>query len=68
MIAKVIAHGETREQALDRLDEALARTEISLVGPKSARATNLGLLRRVLANPEFRSGEYDTHLLDRLPS
>src|SRR5262249_8818820 len=28
MIAKLIAHGETREQALDRLAEALAETEV----------------------------------------
>ena len=36
MIAKLIVHGATREQALARLDEALAQTHI--VGPAHQRA------------------------------
>jgi 3-methylcrotonyl-CoA carboxylase alpha subunit len=41
MVAKLIVHGDTREQALARLDEALAQTHI--VG----LATNVQFLRRV---------------------
>jgi len=66
MIAKVCAHGSDRAAAIDRLDAALAATELELVGPKGPRATNLGFLRRVLASPVFRSGEYDTGLVAAL--
>lgn len=66
LIAKVIAHGETRAEAIARLDGALEHTVISLAGPKGPRATNRDLLRQVLANSEFQSGEYDTHLIERL--
>jgi acetyl/propionyl-CoA carboxylase alpha subunit len=66
LLAKLTAWGATREEARVRLERGLAETELVLVGPKGPRATNLGLLRRVLAHPEFRNGEYDTHLLERL--
>jgi acetyl/propionyl-CoA carboxylase alpha subunit len=67
MIAKVIAHGEDRSTAIQRLDAALAATELELVGPKGPRATNLGFLRRVLSSAAFRSGDYDTALVSNLP-
>jgi acetyl/propionyl-CoA carboxylase alpha subunit len=66
LIAKIIAHAETRNAAIDRLDAALAATELALVGPKGPRATNLAFVRQVLASPEFRQGEYDTGLAPRL--
>ncbi|TMH70435.1 MAG: biotin/lipoyl-binding protein, partial [Betaproteobacteria bacterium] len=49
MIAKLIVWGETREQALARLDDALARTHI--VGPH----TNVAFLRRVVNSASFRA-------------
>ncbi len=58
MLAKVIAHGEDRAQALRRLDQALAATEIAGV------EHNVGFLRRVLSHPAFTAGDYTTHLLD----
>ena len=58
MIAKVIAHGRTRERALDRLDAALAKSVI--VGPR----TNLPFLRRCLADEDFRRGTFTTGLID----
>ncbi|MEQ8486422.1 MAG: biotin carboxylase N-terminal domain-containing protein [Pseudomonadales bacterium] len=58
MLAKVIAHGADRDRALARLDEALAATEIAGV------EHNVGFLRRVLADPEFRAGTYTTRLLE----
>jgi 3-methylcrotonyl-CoA carboxylase alpha subunit len=59
MIAKVIAHGATREAALDRLSEALANTVAA--GPR----TNIGFLAALCATPEFRQGGVDTGFIDR---
>jgi 3-methylcrotonyl-CoA carboxylase alpha subunit len=58
MLAKVIAHGATRAEALGKLDRALAETEIAGV------EHNVAFLRRVLADAAFRRGDYTTHLLD----
>jgi acetyl-CoA carboxylase biotin carboxylase subunit/3-methylcrotonyl-CoA carboxylase alpha subunit len=66
MIAKVIAHGATRAEAIARLDAALARTELALAGPKGPRATNLEFLRKVLSAPRFAGGDYDTSLAEGL--
>lgn len=59
MIAKLIVHGDTREQALARLDEALAQTHI--VG----LATNVQFLRHVVASGAFREAKLDTALIQR---
>jgi 3-methylcrotonyl-CoA carboxylase alpha subunit len=59
MIAKIIAHGPDRAAALARLARTLARTEIA--GP----ATNLALLREIVAQPEFRAGAVDTGFIAR---
>jgi 3-methylcrotonyl-CoA carboxylase alpha subunit len=58
MIAKVIAHGADREEALDRLSAALAATVVA--GPKS----NVAFLRALTDAPEFRSGAFDTGFID----
>jgi 3-methylcrotonyl-CoA carboxylase alpha subunit len=60
MIAKVVAHGETRLAAIDALDRALAATTIAPV------TTNVSFLRRVLADPDFRAGRYDTRFAEAL--
>ncbi len=62
MIAKVIAWGRNRSEALARLRRALAETTIVVEGG----ATNVGFLLDLLARPEFRTGEVDTAWLDRL--
>ncbi|PIF27419.1 3-methylcrotonyl-CoA carboxylase alpha subunit [Acidovorax sp. 56] len=59
MVAKLIVHGDTREQALARLDEALAQTHI--VG----LATNVQFLRRVARTDAFASAKLDTALIPR---
>jgi len=59
MIAKVIASGADRDSAIDRMRRCLARTVV--FGP----AANLGLLRRIVAHPDFRAGRMDTGYLDR---
>jgi 3-methylcrotonyl-CoA carboxylase alpha subunit len=66
LLAKIIAHGATRADAIARLDAALENTVLELSGPKGPRATNLAFLRTVLASPEFRAGNYDTALAERL--
>ena len=59
MVAKLIVHGDTREQALARLDEALAQTHI--VG----LATNVQFLRRVAKTDAFAQAKLDTALIPR---
>jgi len=59
MVAKLIVHGDTREQALARLDAALAATRI--VGLQ----TNVQFLRHVLASRSFAQAELDTALIVR---
>jgi acetyl/propionyl-CoA carboxylase alpha subunit len=66
MLAKLIAFGADRAQAIARLDAALAATTLRLVGPKGDRVTNLAFLRQVLADPTFAAGDYDTGLAERL--
>ena len=58
MIAKLIAHGTTREQALDRLAAALEQTVA--LGPR----TNLGLLAALARAGDFRTGNFDTGFID----
>jgi len=66
LLAKVAAHGQTRQEALERLQSALAQCQIELVGPKGPRATNLAFLQKLLASSEFQSGQYDTSLAETL--
>ena len=59
MVAKIIVHGDTREEALARLDAALGQTHI--VG----LPTNVQFLRRVAATPSFAKADLDTGLIPR---
>ncbi|QYH37155.1 ATP-grasp domain-containing protein [Salinibacterium sp. M195] len=59
MLAKVIAHGATRAEALHALDRALADTVILGV------TTNIEFLRALLARDDVRAGELDTGLIER---
>jgi 3-methylcrotonyl-CoA carboxylase alpha subunit len=58
MLAKLIAHGETRDAALAALDAGLRDTR--LLGVPS----NLHFLRRLLALPETRGSSFHTRLID----
>lgn len=60
MIAKVVAHGATRKDAITRLDTALGQTSLQLVGAVGPAASNLEFLRKVLAADAFVEGAYDT--------
>ncbi len=59
MIAKVIAHGATRDEALDRLAEALGDTMVA--GPK----TNVAFLKKLCEAEGFRAGRFDTGFIDQ---
>ena len=60
LLAKVIASGADRAQALAGLERALA--ELRVVGV----TTNAPWLRALLARPEVRAGDLDTGLIERL--
>jgi acetyl/propionyl-CoA carboxylase alpha subunit/acetyl-CoA carboxylase carboxyltransferase component len=62
LIAKLIAWGSDRHEALARLRRALADTVAVLDGG----TTNQGFLLELLDRPELRAGEVDTRWLDRL--
>jgi acetyl/propionyl-CoA carboxylase alpha subunit/acetyl-CoA carboxylase carboxyltransferase component len=62
MIAKIIAHGSTREQAIARLRRAVADTMVAL----DEGTTNQGFLLELLGRAELRAGVVDTGWLDRL--
>ena len=59
MVAKLIVHGATREEALARMDAALAETRI--VG----LSTNVQFLRHVVTSRAFAQAELDTALIPR---
>ena len=59
MIAKLIVHGDNREQALARLDQALA--QLHIVGVHN----NVAFLRRVLQTDSFKEAHLDTALIQR---
>ncbi len=59
MMAKVIAWGRNRTEAIDRLQSALL--EINIAGIK----TNIKTLRSILQAPQFIDGSYTTQFLDK---
>ncbi|WP_144681423.1 biotin carboxylase N-terminal domain-containing protein [Cellulosimicrobium sp. TH-20] len=62
MLAKAVAWGETRDEAVERLDGLLARTVVLGV------ETNTAFVRSLLADDDVRAGRLDTGLIDRLVS
>lgn len=59
MIAKVIAHGDTRDEVREALADALDEAVIWPV------RTNAGFLVQALDHPDFASGQVDTGLIAR---
>jgi acetyl/propionyl-CoA carboxylase alpha subunit/acetyl-CoA carboxylase carboxyltransferase component len=62
MIAKIIAHGRTRDEALARLRRAMAETTVIIEGG----ATNKSFILDLLAQPEVIDGSADTGWIDRV--
>ena len=59
MIAKLIVHAETREAAVAKLQTALHEFHVEGV------QTNIPFLRRLVASPEYMSGDVDTGFVPR---
>ncbi|MCB9061752.1 MAG: ATP-grasp domain-containing protein [Halobacteriovoraceae bacterium] len=67
MLGKIITHGNTRTQAINKMKKAL--TEIPFLGTK----TNIQYLLRILDHPNFKEAEtytsfVETHKSDLLPA
>jgi acetyl/propionyl-CoA carboxylase alpha subunit/acetyl-CoA carboxylase carboxyltransferase component len=62
MIAKIIASGRTREEALSRLRRALRETTVLIEGG----TTNKSFLLALLSEPEVVDGSADTGWIDRV--
>src|SRR5690606_3426987 len=60
LIAKMIVHAENRGDAIAAMAEALDNTRIA------GCTTNVGFLRRLVADDEFAAGNAETGLVDRL--
>ena len=61
MIAKLVARGASRDEALDELARALAETEVA------GLVTNLPFLRWLVSHPAFRAGDLSTAFLVEHP-
>ncbi len=61
MIAKLIAHGGSREQAIERMRRALLEYVVAGI------RTNIPYHLAVMSSPDFRSGSYTTHFIDEHP-
>jgi acetyl/propionyl-CoA carboxylase alpha subunit len=59
MIAKLIAYGETRERAMERMIRAIDEYEVSGV------QTTLQFGKWVMQHPKFRSAEFDTGFIPK---
>ena len=57
MISKVIAHGESREEAIQKLQRALH--DMTIIGVP----TNTKFIKRILGNKTFQGGEYSTNFI-----
>jgi acetyl/propionyl-CoA carboxylase alpha subunit len=60
LLAKIVVHGQSRTQAIGRLDEALGETALELEGPAGAARTNVEFCRQLIAAEPFVDGRYDT--------
>ena len=57
LLSKLVAHAPTRDEAIARMRRAVL--EYRVLGIR----TNLPLFARILADPAFRAGDYDTSFL-----
>ena len=60
MIAKLIVKGRDRTEAIGRMKRALEMFVIEGI------KTSIPLHRRILADPDFAAGNFDTHFIERL--
>ncbi len=60
LIAKLIAHGNNREEAIVRMERALDGFVVEGI------KTTIPLHKRILADPDFVAGKFDTNFLERM--
>ncbi len=60
MVAKIIVHADTRDEAIAKMEAALADTRVAGI------ETNLGYLRTIIAGDVFRAGKQTTRYLNSL--
>jgi acetyl-CoA carboxylase biotin carboxylase subunit len=60
MIAKLVVKGRDRAEAIARMKRALDMFVIEGI------KTSIPLQRRILADPDFAAGKFDTHFIERL--
>ena len=59
LVAKLIAHGQDRAEAMARMRGALDGFVVEGI------KTTIPLHKRIFADPEFQAGKFDTHFLER---
>ncbi len=59
LIAKLITHGSDRQEAISRMARALGMFIIDGV------STSIPVHEKIMADPDFRAGRFDTHFLTR---
>jgi acetyl-CoA carboxylase biotin carboxylase subunit len=59
LLAKMITHGNSRREALTRMKRCLEVTVIEGI------RTNLALHQRILSDPEFQAGRFNTRFLEK---
>lgn len=59
MIAKIIAHGNSRNEAISKMKRALEETVIEGVD------TNIDFLFEIIKNPKFIRGDFDTSFIEK---
>jgi 3-methylcrotonyl-CoA carboxylase alpha subunit len=64
LLAKVMAHGATRPEAIARLAAGLRASRVAITGKMGPKRTNLELMLELLHHPDFVSGSYTTHLVE----
>ena len=59
MIAKIITHGDTRNEAISKMKRALEETVLEGVD------TNIDFLFKIIKNPNFIRGNFDTSFIEK---
>jgi acetyl-CoA carboxylase, biotin carboxylase subunit len=60
LVAKLVTHGRDRAEAIVRMEVALDGFVVEGI------KTTIPLHKRILADPDFRAGKFDTHFLEHL--
>jgi acetyl-CoA carboxylase, biotin carboxylase subunit len=62
LIAKLIVHGKDRVEAMNRMARALDMFVVEGI------STSIPIHQKIMADPDFRAGRFDTHFLARFSS